>query len=188
MKKILFHTCCSPCACYPVEELKKEGFDVTLFFYNPNIHPHGEYQARLKELKKYLGDFPEVELIEGDYQVEKWFELTRGLEKEPERGRRCDICYQLRLEQTARFAKNNGYQYFGSSLSISPHKKAEKISSIGAQLAEEFKINFYDRDWKKQDGFKRSCAISRQHGFYRQDYCGCIYSKRDSQARLSLHR
>ncbi len=176
-KSILLHTCCSPCACYPIVELQKIGLYVTLFFYNPNIHPREEYQARLDELKKYIKSLDNVKLVEGPYEDKQWFELTSGLEKEPERGKRCDICYQMRLEKTARTAKKQGFTHFGSTLSISPHKKAGVISRIGNQLAKEIDIQFFDKDWKKADGFKHSCDISKKKGFYRQNYCGCIYSK-----------
>ncbi len=177
MEKILLHSCCAPCACYPLKELLDQGYQITLFYYNPNIHPPKEYQARLVELKKYLNKLGKINLIEGEYEVEKWFKLIKGLEQEPERGKRCDICYQLRLEMTARLAKAKGFDYFGSTLSISPHKKAAVISQLGQQLARKYKINFFDRDWKKKDGFKISCQISRQENFYRQNYCGCIFSK-----------
>lgn len=183
--KILLHTCCSPCACYPIQELINQGFQVTLFYYNPNIHPQEEYESRLNELKKYLKKFPDIKLIRGEYEVKKWFKLTKGLEYEPERGKRCDVCYEMRLRKTAELAKEKDFDYFGSTLSISPHKKADKISSIGNKLAKEFKLKFFDKDWKKMDGFKQACDISKQEDFYRQDYCGCIYSKASKASEVS---
>ncbi|HRY63511.1 MAG TPA: epoxyqueuosine reductase QueH [Patescibacteria group bacterium] len=177
MPKILFHTCCSPCACQPIEELVKQGFEVTIFYYNPNVQPREEYDARLAELKKYLQEWPMVEIIEGEYEVEKWLEQIKGLESEPERGRRCDVCYEMRLRKTAEQAKKLGYEYFGSSLSISPHKKAEKISELGQKIAAEMGVKFLDRDWKKMGGWQQACALAKEHNFYRQNYCGCVFSK-----------
>ena len=113
MKKILLHACCSPCACQPIEQLTKQGFEVILFYYNPNIHPRKEYNIRLNELEKYL---KAIKLIKGNYEDKKWLKLTRGREDEPERGKRCDICYEIRLEKTARLAKKNHFDYFGSTL------------------------------------------------------------------------
>ncbi len=187
MEKILLHSCCAPCACYPLRELLSQGYQVTLFYYNPNIHPFEEYRARLAELKNYLAKLGNLELIEGDYEVEKWFKLIKGLEHEPERGKRCDICYRMRLERTAQLAKQKKFDYFGSTLSISPHKKADVISRLGEELAAKYQIKFFDRDWKKKDGFKISCQISREENFYRQDYCGCIFSKlaREKAKQLS---
>jgi len=153
------------------------GFQATLFFYNPNIHPKKEYNTRLSELKEYLKELNNVQLIEGPYGDKQWFELTRGLEKEPERGKRCHICYTMRLEKTAQIAKDKGFTHYGSTLSISPHKDAQVISNIGNKLAKKYKLQFFDQDWKKNDGFKHSCDISKQKGFYRQNYCGCIYSQ-----------
>lgn len=178
--KILMQTCCSPCACQPIEELIKEGYEITLFYYNPNIHPKSEYINRLNELKKYLGKLKGVKIIEGEYEDKKWFELTRGLKYEPEKGKRCDICYEMRLRKTAELARDKGFNYFASSLSISPHKKADKISQIGRELEKKYGVKFFDKDWKKMNGFKRACEISKQESFYRQDYCGCIYSRRDN--------
>ena len=177
--KILIHTCCSPCACHPIQELMKEGYQVTLFYYNPNIHPKDEYLARLNELKKYLGKLKGVEIIEGEYEDKKWFELTRGLEHEPEKGKRCDVCYEMRLRKTAELAKEKGFDCFASTLLISPHKKADKINQLGNELSDELGIKFFNKDWKKMDGFKRACEISKKENFYRQDYCGCVYSHRD---------
>ena len=176
--KILFHTCCSPCACEPIEELRNQGFEVTLFFDNPNIQPKEEYDARLLELKKYLQTIPRVEIIEGAYDVLDWLKAIKGLESEPERGKRCDVCYDLRLRRTAKKAKELGYEYFGSSLSISPHKKADKISELGQKIAKEYGLKFLDRDWKKMGGFQRACEIAKEHAFYRQNYCGCVFSKK----------
>jgi predicted adenine nucleotide alpha hydrolase (AANH) superfamily ATPase len=178
MKNILLHTCCAPCACYPIKELRNQGFKITLFYYNPNIHPVSEYRARLNELKKYLDKMPEVQLIQGEYENKIWFELVRGLENEPEGGKRCGICYAMRLKKTADLAKTKNFDYFASTLSISPHKKTNRINELANKLAQELGIKFFERDWKKMDGFKRACEISKKENFYRQNYCGCIYSKK----------
>ncbi|NMC51895.1 epoxyqueuosine reductase QueH [Candidatus Kuenenbacteria bacterium] len=180
-EKILFHTCCSPCACQPIEELLGGGFEVTIFYYNPNIHPEPEYKARFQELKKYLQELPVIKIIGGEYEIEQWFKKIKGFEREPERGKRCDLCYELRLKKTAAEAKKMGYEYFGSSLSISPHKKAEKISELGNKIAKEYGLKFLDRDWKKMGGFQKACELSREHNFYRQNYCGCVFSRRKHQ-------
>ncbi len=184
MESILLHTCCAPCVCYPIDVLINQGYQVTLFYYNPNIHPRKEYELRLKELKGYIKKYKNVKIIEGIYEPKKWFKLIKGLENEPERGKRCDICYQMRLEQTAKLAKEKNFDYFASALSISPHKKADKLSELGQLLAQKYQIKFFDKDWKKNDGFKISCQISRQENFYRQDYCGCIYSKLEREKKL----
>ena len=134
---ILLHTCCSPCVCYPFKYLSQAGFQVTLFFYNPNIYPREEYFIRLGELQKYLSKLPALDLIVGEYDHHSWLDLVRGLETEPERGPRCDLCYESRLKETAVLAKHRGFDYFGSTLSISPHKNAAKISEIGNRLAAE---------------------------------------------------
>ncbi len=177
MSKLLLHACCAPCACYPIELLKGE-YDITLFFYNPNIHPEPEYQARLNEIKKFC-QAENIKLVEGEYDMMRWFELTKNLKYEPERGRRCDICYELRLRKTAEHAKANGYDYFGTDLSISPHKKADTINEIGKKLELAYGVKYFEANFKKQDSYKKSLEISKKHAFYRQDYCGCTYSKRD---------
>jgi len=183
MSSILLHTCCSPCACYPIEELINQGYKVTLFYYNPNIQPASEYQTRLDELKKYLETNKKINMIEGLYEPKKWFVLIKGLENEPERGKRCDVCYQMRLTKTAEMAKEKKFNYFGSTLSISPHKKAAKISELGKLLAKKYGVGFFDKDWKKNEGFKQACRISKEENFYRQNYCGCIYSKTNKNGK-----
>jgi epoxyqueuosine reductase len=177
MKKILLHSCCAPCSAHVIQELVKE-YKVTLFYFNPNIFPEEEYQKRLAEAKKYLKKI-KVDLIEGEYNHDLWLEKVKGYENEPERGKRCYICYKVRLEKTALEAKENGFDVFCSTLSISPHKDAEMINKIGLGLSEEYKIEYLASDWKKQEGFKKACDISREEGFYRQEYCGCEFSMRN---------
>jgi epoxyqueuosine reductase len=176
MKKILLHSCCAPCSAHVIQELAKE-YKVTLFYFNPNIFPEEEYQKRLSEAQKYLQKI-NINLIEGEYDHQSWLEQVKGYEDEPERGKRCHICYQMRLEKTAQKAKELGFDVFCSTLSISPHKDAKMINQIGLELSEKYNIIYLESDWKKQEGFKKACNISREEGFYRQEYCGCEFSIR----------
>ena len=175
MKKILLHTCCAPCAIYVAKQLAKE-YEVALFYYNPNIHPADEYQKRLQEIIKWA-EKEKVELIEAKYNPEFWFKKIKGLELEPEGGERCWVCYELRLKQTAQHAEENGFDVFTSTMSISPHKNADKLNEIGEYLAKEYKVDYLASDWKKNEGFKIACQLSKQEDFYRQDYCGCVFSQ-----------
>lgn len=174
--KMLLHACCAPCSAY-VLELLREVFDLTIFFYDPNIHPMAEYEMRRDEMKGYAQKFM-IPFIEGPYEVEKWFEATKGLGSEKEGAERCFICYELRLRKTAGYAVDNNFEYFCTVLSISPHKNGRKINEIGVSLGREYGIRFLESDFKKKDGFKRSIVLSREHGLYRQDYCGCVYSRK----------
>jgi predicted adenine nucleotide alpha hydrolase (AANH) superfamily ATPase len=177
----LLHLCCAPCAPHPLRELKKE-FDLTLFYYNPNIHPEAEYLARLDEVKK-LAEIEKLPLIVGEYRHEKWFEMTKGLEDEPERGERCRLCISERLEVSARKAKELGIGRFGAVLSVSPHKDVYMINEAGKRAGSAGGVEFYEANFKKKEGFKISSKISRELGFERQDYCGCAYSLRDRDKR-----
>lgn len=178
---LLLHVCCAPCSTHVIQLLKHD-FEVTTYFYNPNIHPQEEYERRLKEMR-VLVEKTGVKLIQGEYDLERWFKATKGYEEEREGGKRCEICYRLRLEQTARFAIENGYDHFTTTLSISPHKKAAPINSIGEDLAQKYGLNFYSADFKKKDGYKISCQLSKEYGLYRQDYCGCTYSRAEREER-----
>lgn len=177
-KGLLLHTCCAPCSTYVVELLRPE-FDVTAYFYNPNIHPYEEYQIRLGEMKRTCRRLG-IDLVEGGYEVEEWFQRIKGLETEKEGGKRCTVCFYLRLDKTAAFARDYDYQYYATTLTISPYKDAKVINQIGKKLQEKYGINFYQADFKKKDGFKRSCQLSKEYGLYRQNYCGCIFSKKKS--------
>ncbi len=177
MKKLLLHTCCGPCAIYVAQKLK-EDYDVTLFFYNPNIYPREEYEKRLNEIKRW-SQKENIELIEGEFNQDDWFGKVKGLEKEPEGGARCAVCYKLRLKKTAKYAERNSFDVFTTTLTISPHKKAEIINPIGLKLGKDYEFEFIEADWKKQEGFKIACELSHQEGFYRQTYCGCKYSIRE---------
>lgn len=174
--KLLLHICCVGCGVYVTNELKK-NFEVELYFYNPNIFPQKEYDRRMEEAEKIAKTF-EIPVIVEKYEHQNWLEKVRGYEKEPERGKRCEICYKDRLENTAKIAKKKGYSYFGTTLTTSPHKNAKLISLIGKELSKKFKLNYLDQDFKKNEGFKKSCEISKNLRLYRQDYCGCEFSIR----------
>lgn len=175
MSKILLHSCCAPCGGQVINELKSQGFAVTVFFYNPNIFPLEEYKIRKSEIAKYCQK-ENIEFLAGEYAHEKWLAFIKGLEKEKEGSFRCFKCYEFRLQETAKYAMEHGFDYFASTLSISPHKNASKINEIGNELAEKHHIKFFTADWKKNDGFKKSCELSKTHNFYRQKYCGCEFS------------
>ncbi|MDD3594751.1 MAG: epoxyqueuosine reductase QueH [Candidatus Gastranaerophilales bacterium] len=172
-KIVLLHTCCAPCCAYVAEKLQKLGCKVLLYFYNPNIFPLAEYNKRLDELKRFCKE-TELELILEDPDFTRWQELTKGLENELEKGKRCSICYRMRLEKTALKATELGINFFTTSLSISPHKSYPKIKEISLTL-ENDNLKFLDIDFKKQDGFKNSLELSKKYNFYRQSYCGCGY-------------
>lgn len=179
--KLLLQVCCIGCGAY-VSTLLKKDYRITLYFYNPNIFPEAEYHKRLAETRKFAKKLG-LKLLVGKYHHHAWLDLVRGHEHEPEKGARCVICYRDRLTAAARVAKQLKFQYFASTLTISPHKMAAAISQIGNELSKEYKVKFLDRDFKKQDGFKKSVELSRGLGLYRQDYCGCEFSLRDRDAR-----
>ena len=174
---LLLHTCCAPCCAYSAKYLQNEGYDVTLYFYNPNIHPQEEYTKRLEELIRFANE-QNIPLIIEEPDFDNWFEKTAGLENSPERGERCKICYAIRLEKTAQKAKENNFEFFTTTLSISPHKSYEAISEISQKLANQYTVKYLDVNLKKKDGYKKSIELSKQYNFYRQDYCGCKYSIR----------
>ncbi|MEE3467861.1 MAG: epoxyqueuosine reductase QueH [Eubacterium sp.] len=178
--RLLLHCCCAPCSSYVTEYLHP-FFDITVFFYNPNITESEEYEKRKSELKRYLGEvsFGEsIDWIDADYEPERFLEMAKGLEDEPERGRRCEGCFRLRLGKTAEAAKAGGYDLFCTTLSISPHKDADLLMAIGEELAEEYGVPYLPSDFKKKNGYKRSIELSREYDLYRQDYCGCRFSMR----------
>jgi len=176
MEKLLLHLCCAGCGVAVARELQAE-FDVSLFFYNPNIFPETEHELRLGEAKR-IADDSGLELIAGEYNHAAWLSLVKGHEADSERGGRCKICCLSRLEKTACQAIGKGHDYFASTLTISPHKDASAINEIGNDLAMKHDIKFLARDFKKRDGFKRSCELSKELGLYRQDWCGCEFSKK----------
>lgn len=174
-KKLLLHSCCGPCSTVPIERLRSE-FEIVCFEYNPNIHPEKEHRIRVEELVALTKQL-EVELIVSEYNPDYWFSLVKGLENEPEGGKRCEICFRMRLEHTAKFARQNGFDVFTTTLTISPHKNAALINKIGAEIAEKENVPFLESNFKKKDGYKRSIELSKIYDLYRQNYCGCIYSR-----------
>ena len=175
-QKMLLHMCCAGCSPYVIELLKEE-YDVTGFFYNPNIHPREEYQLRLKESEN-LASKLNIELLSGKYDADQWFTLTKGMENEPEGGRRCEVCFQMRLETTAQRARQGGFPLFDTTLTVSPHKDARCIHKIGLAVAEQYDVDFLESNFKKKDGFAKTAALSKRFGLYRQNYCGCLYSRK----------
>ena len=175
---LLLHSCCAPCSTACLERLFPY-FKITVFYFNPNITESKEYYIRLDEQKKLLANVygSEVGLIEGRYFSREFFELAQGLEKEPEGGKRCYKCYEYRLSETAKVAKANSFDYFCTTLSVSPYKNAEWINELGQKYSEIYEVKFLPSDFKKQEGYKRSVELSAKYELYRQDYCGCLYSK-----------
>lgn len=179
---LLLHSCCAPCSSYVLEYLCSL-FRITAFYYNPNISASEEYAKRVAEQKRliaaYNGEkkgYP-IEITEGDYEPGRFFEMAKGLENCPEGGERCFRCFDLRLRETAKRAKEGNFDYFCTTLTISPLKNAEKLNEIGQALAEEYEISWLPSDFKKKDGYKRSVELSAEYGLYRQDYCGCAFSR-----------
>ena len=172
---LLVHTCCAPCSGYVFEKLLSNGYKVTGFFYNPNIYPEAEYKKRLNELLSFAKKM-NYKIIVKEETTDKWLNSIKGYEKDKEGGERCGICFLLRLEAAAIYAKNNGYDSFTTVMTISPHKNAAKINEIGKELEIKYDIPFLEADFKKNDGFKKSLKISRDYNLYRQTYCGCVYS------------
>ena len=177
---LLLHCCCAPCSSYCLEYLHK-FFRITLFYYNPNIHPEKEYRHRVDELKRLVREMGlenEVDFIEGENDTESFYSLVKGMENVREGGERCFACYELRLDKTASLAKQMNFDYFTTTLSISPLKNAQKINEIGEMLGERYGVKHLPSDFKKKNGYKRSIELSAQYGLYRQNYCGCVYSLR----------
>ena len=172
--RILVHVCCAPDAAYVID-LLRESYDPAAFFYNPNIHPAGEYALRLADTRRLARDLG-VPLLEGDYDDARWHRLTAKFKDEPEKGRRCDVCYAVRLERTAVRAAADGFDAFTTVMSLSPWKKAGALNRIGRMFGRRHGLVFLEADFKKQDGFKKSVELSRGMDLYRQDYCGCVWS------------
>ncbi|SFR81980.1 epoxyqueuosine reductase QueH [Anaeromicropila populeti] len=176
---LLLHSCCAPCSSYCLEYLS-HYFYITIFYYNPNISPQKEYEKRIEEQKRFISQLPAgyaVSFLEGKYNPQVFLEMAHGLEKEPEGGERCFQCYELRLREAAEIAANEKFDYFTTTLSISPHKNAQKLNEIGLKLEKEYGVNYLPSDFKKKNGYKRSIELSREYDLYRQDYCGCVFSK-----------
>jgi hypothetical protein len=195
-KTLFLHSCCAPCSSYCLEYLR-HFFRITVFYYNPNISADEEYRRRVAEQKRLIAIYNElagtnqetgfpIDIVEGDYEPERFYEMAKGLEDCPEGGERCFACYELRLRKTAQLALAGRYDYFTTTLTISPLKNAVKLNEIGEALAAEYGVAWLPSDFKKKDGYKRSIELSKQYDLYRQDYCGCVYSKRERDARASL--
>ena len=177
--RLLLQSCCGPCSSYVLEALTPY-FRVTVLYYNPNIQPRAEYDLRLENQRKIIAALPTpsaVDILECDYDGEKYDAAVKGLEAEPEGGARCTVCFRLRLEETAKRASELGYDWFCTTLTVSPHKDAERLNQIGRTLGERYGVAFLPSDFKKREGYKRSIQLSKEYDLYRQDYCGCLYSK-----------
>lgn len=182
---LFLHSCCAPCSSYVLEYLSGY-FKITDYYYNPNIQPQEEYGRRAQELRKLIESQPHrypVRFVEGPYEPQKFFDAVRGLEDIPEGGDRCFACYELRMRESARLAAEGGFDYFTTTLSISPLKNAARINEIGERLAAEYGVKHLPSDFKKKNGYKRSVELSAQYDLYRQDYCGCVFSRRERDQR-----
>ena len=184
--RLLLHSCCAPCSSYVLEYLS-DYFEITVFYYNPNISPAEEYEKRAAEQQHLIRELPAkhpIHLVVGAYEPERFYAVSRGLEQVPEGGERCFRCFRLRLEEAAKMAAEGGFDYFATTLTISPLKNAQKLNEIGEELSELYKVEHLPSDVKKKNGYKRSVELSALYGLYRQNYCGCVFSKRDAEERL----
>lgn len=174
---LLLHSCCAPCSTACLERLK-DVFDITVLYYNPNIDEREEYEKRKAEQIRLLAQTGWAKFLDCDHDAAAFAQMAQGLENEPERGKRCYACYALRLEKTALLAKENGFSWFATTLTLSPYKNAEWLNEIGEKVGDRYGLNYLFTDFKKQGGYYRSVELSKQYGLYRQDFCGCKYSKR----------
>lgn len=177
--KLLLHSCCAPCSSYVIEYLS-EFFQIAVFYYNPNIYPPEEYSKRVDEQQDFIKKFPvknPVQFVEGKYDTDRFYETVKGLEDCEEGGERCFRCFRLRLEEAALLAREKNFDYFTTTLSISPMKNAQKLNEIGCELEKQYGVKYLYSDFKKKNGYKRSTEISKEYGMYRQNYCGCVFSK-----------
>lgn len=185
--KLLIHSCCAPCSSYVLEYLS-QYFEITVYFYNPNIYPPLEYIRRVEEQDRLIHEMNfvhPVTLQTGAYEPQEFYRIVEGLEKEPEGGLRCFRCYELRLQEAAKIAQAGKFDYFTTTLSISPLKNADKLNEIGEKLGREYRVAYLPSDFKKKNGYKRSVELSKEHNLYRQDYCGCVFSQRERQTKES---
>jgi predicted adenine nucleotide alpha hydrolase (AANH) superfamily ATPase len=181
---LLLHSCCAPCSSYVINYLSNH-FKITVFYYNPNITEESEYRHRVEEQKRLISQMPtkyKVDFIEGDYNTNDFYNIAKGLESCPEKGERCLKCYRLRINKTARLAEDKGFDYFTTTLSLSPLKSSIAINEIGEDEGQKLtKSKWLYSDFKKKDGYKKSIELSKEYNLYRQNYCGCIYSKRGAK-------
>lgn len=183
LPSLLLHACCAPCSSACLEELNKY-FKITIYYYNPNISPKAEFDKRLDEEKRLVAEMPlenNVSVIDGEYDYNEFLEISSGLESVPEGGERCFKCYRLRLEKTATLAKEKGFDYFCTTLSISPLKNSQKINEIGYGIQEKYGVKWLPSDFKKKEGYKRSIQLSKEYNLYRQNFCGCVFSKKEEE-------
>lgn len=179
--RLLIHSCCAPCSSYVLEYLSA-FFEITVLYYNPNIYPEEEFLKRLDEQRRLCREMPQldaVEVLDFGYDPTEFYEAAKGLENEKEGGARCEKCFRLRLLKTAQIAKEKGFDYFTTTLSISPLKDEQKLNEIGKELAEEIGVSYLYSDFKKKNGYKRSIELSREYNLYRQNYCGCVFSQKN---------
>ena len=184
-EKLLLHSCCAPCSTTCLERLK-DFFQITVFYYNPNIDDPAEYAKRKAEQIRFLEETGFADFLDCDHDAEAFCRIAQGYENEPERGARCYRCYKLRLEKTADVAKQNGYPFFATTLTLSPYKNAEWLNEIGAEVAGRYALNYLFSDFKKQNGYLRSIVLSNEYGLYRQDFCGCKFSRREKDERAPV--
>lgn len=187
---LLLHSCCAPCSSYVLEYLSN-FFRITVLYYNPNISPKAEYDARVAEQERLITELPvkyPVSFLAGEYHPEEFYAAVKGMEQCPEGGDRCTLCYEMRLREAAVTAKQGGFDYFTTTLSISPLKDAKRLNAIGETLAEEYGVSYLYSDFKKKNGYKRATELSAQYGLYRQDYCGCVFSKEEQAGRREMQR
>lgn len=187
-KTLLLHACCAPCSSAVLERIAKY-FDITILYYNPNITDQEEYEKRLQELEIFVRklNLDNIKVMPGRYKPEEFFEISKGLEQEKERGKRCYKCYKLRLEETAKIADQLGFDFFTTTLSISPYKNSKWLNEIGEELNNNYQSTYLYADFKKKNGYKRSIELSKKYNLYRQDYCGCIYSKKERELLATKH-
>jgi len=179
-KNVLLHSCCAPCSCEIIETMVASGLQVTIYFYNPNIHPRDEYEIRKKENIRFAQKM-KIPFVDADYDRDDWFKRVKGLEWEPERGKRCTMCFDMRFERTALFAMENGFPVFTSSLGLSRWKDLIQINQCGMRAASRYSgLIYWSYNWRKQGGSQRMYEISKNENFYQQEYCGCVYSLRDT--------
>jgi hypothetical protein len=177
--RLFLHSCCAPCSSYTLEYLSNY-FDITVYYFNPNISPIEEFDKRFAEQERLIASLPakhKIKLVRGEYDYNDFYAIAKGYEDVPEGGERCFRCYRMRLEKTAELAKANGFDYFCTTLSISPLKNSQKINEIGIEVAKKYGISWLPSDFKKREGYKRSIELSREYNLYRQNFCGCVYSK-----------
>ena len=178
-KKLLLHSCCAPCAGEVMEALSASNIDTTIFFYNPNIHPIEEYEIRKEENIRFAEKLG-MPIIDADYDRDEWFQRTKGQENEPERGERCSTCFDMRFERTAQYASDNDFDLISSTLGISRWKDMDQINASGVRSSAPYNIPYWDFNWRKKGGSSRMLELSKREGFYQQEYCGCVYSLRDT--------